>query len=83
LILKWPKTEILQGVLKILDTIQVHEKEWTAGPTKKYATLKKRVFARTLPVDLINEIHEFKGNNTFHLEKALRLYVLILGANKD
>src|SRR5208283_3624645 len=72
--------EILKKVLKILETIQVHEKEWTGGPTKKYATLKTRVFAGRLPVDLINDIHLFKGSSTYHLERALRLYVKILGA---
>jgi hypothetical protein len=72
--------EILQSVRKILDTIQVHEKEWTGGRTKKYATLKKRIFAGRLPVDLINEIHLFKGSNTYHLERALRLYVKVLGS---
>lgn len=72
--------EILQRVRKILDTIEVHEKEWTGGRTKKYATLKKRVFAGRLPVDLLNEIHKFRGSNTYHLERALRLYVKVMGA---
>lgn len=72
--------EILQKVRKILDTIEVHEKEWTGGRTKKYATLKKRVFAGRLPVDLINQIHQFKGSNTYHLERALRLYVTVMRA---
>jgi hypothetical protein len=71
--------EILKRALKILDTIQVHEKEWTGGRTKKYAILKKRVFAGRLPVDLLNEIHKFKGSNTYHLERALRLYVKVMG----
>ncbi len=47
---------------------------------KKYSTTKTRVFAGCLPVDLLNEIHEFKGSNTYHLERALRLYVKIMGA---
>jgi len=41
--------------------------------------LKKRVFAGRLPVDLMNEIHKFRGSNTYHLERALRLYVLVMG----
>ncbi len=47
---------------------------------KKYSTVETRVFAGRLPVDLINEIHKFKGFNTYHLEKALRLYVKVMGA---
>ena len=47
---------------------------------KKYSTTKTRVFAGCLPVDLLNEIHKFKGSNTYHLERALRLYVKIMGA---
>ncbi len=31
-----------------------------------------------LPVDLLNEIHRFKGSNTYHLERALRLYVKVM-----
>jgi len=71
--------EILQKARKILDTIEVHEKEWTGGRTKKYGILKKRVFAGRLPVDLLNEIHKFRGSNTYHLERALRLYVKVMG----
>jgi hypothetical protein len=73
--------EILQMMRKILDTIEVHHKEWTGGRLKKYSTTKTRVFAGRLPVDLLNEIHKFKGSNTYHLERALRLYVKILAAS--
>jgi hypothetical protein len=72
--------EIFQEVRKILDTIEVHHKEWAGGRMKKYSTNKTKVFAGRLPVDLINEIDEFKGSNTYHLERALRLYVTIMGA---
>lgn len=72
--------EILQGVRKILDKIEVHHKEWTGGRLKKYSTLKTKVFAGRLPVDLINEINKLRGSHTFHLERALRLYVKVMGA---
>jgi len=77
---KLSEKEILQRVRKFLETIQIPEREWTGGRTKKYAILKKRVFAGRLPVDLINQIHQFKGSNTYHLERALRLYVKVMGA---
>jgi len=72
--------KILQSIRKILEKIEVHHKEWTGGRMKKYSTLKTRVFAGRLPVDLINEIHKLKGSNTFYLERALRLYVKVMGA---
>ncbi len=53
--------EILRGVRKILDSIQVHHREWTGGRFKKYSMTKTRVIAGRLPVDLLNEIHKFKG----------------------
>jgi len=76
-----PEQEILQSVRKILAKIEVHHKEWTGGRMKKYSTVKTRVFAGRLPVDLINQIHQFKGSNTYHMEKALRLYVKVMGAS--
>jgi len=33
-----------------------------------------------LQMDLLNEIHKFKENNTYHLERALRLYVKVMDA---
>ena len=75
-----PEREILQGARKILDKIEVHHKEWTGGRMKKYSMIKTKVFAGRLPVDLLNEIHKFKGSNTYHLERALRLYVKVMGA---
>ncbi len=71
--------QILLGIRKILDSIEVHHKEWTGGRMKKYSTLKTKVFAGRLPVDLLNEIHKFRGSNTYHLERALRLYVKVMG----
>lgn len=59
--------QLLQGMLKILDAIEVHHKEWTGGRMKKYSTIKTRVFAGRLPVDLLNEVHKFRGSNTYHL----------------
>jgi len=47
---------------------------------KKFSTLKKRIFAGRIPADLINQIHQYMGSNTYHLEKALRLYVKVMGA---
>ncbi len=72
--------QILLGIRKILDSIEVHHKEWTGGRMKKYSMTKTKVFAGRLPVDLLNEIHKFKGSNTYHLERALRLYVMVMGA---
>jgi hypothetical protein len=76
--LELSEKEILQGVRNILEKIEVHHKEWTGGRMKKYSTLKTKVFAGRLPVDLINEIHKFRGSNTYHLERALRLYVKVM-----
>ncbi len=70
--------EILQRVGKILDKIEVRKREWTGGRRKKYSTLKTKVIAARLPVELLNQIHEFKGSDRQHLEKALRLYVKVL-----
>jgi hypothetical protein len=75
--------EILQMMRKILYSIEVHHKEWTGGRLRKYSTTKTRVFAGRLPVDLINEIHKFKGSNTYHLERALRLYVRVMGLRNE
>jgi hypothetical protein len=72
--------QILHGVRKILDKIEVHNKEWTGGRMKKYAVVKIKTLSGRLPVDLLNEIHKFKGSNTYHLERALRLYVRLMGA---
>ena len=49
---------------------------------KKYSTVKTKVFAGRLPVDLLNEIHKFEGSNAFHLERALRLYVKVMRAEE-
>jgi len=72
--------EILRRVAKILDSIEVHHKEWTGGRLKKYSLIKTRIIAGRLPVDLLNEMHKFRGSNTYHLERALRLYVKVMGA---
>ncbi len=66
----------------MLDSIEVHHKEWTGGRLKGYATIKTRVFAGSLPVGRLNEIHKFKGSNTYHLERALELYVKVMGAKR-
>ncbi len=70
--------EILRGMRKILDTIETRKKEWTGGKRKKYSTIKTILIAGRMPVDLLNDIHRFKGSNTYHLEKALRLYVQVM-----
>ncbi len=70
--------EILQGMRKILESIPVHHREWTGGRNRKYSTLKTRVIAGRISVDLINQINKFKGSKTFHLERALRLYVKVM-----
>jgi len=70
--------EILQQVRKILDKIEVHHKEWTGGRLKKFSVIKTKILAGRLPVDLLNEIHKFKGSKTYHLERALRLYVKVM-----
>ena len=69
---------VLQEARKILDAIEVHHREWTGGRNRKYSTLKTRVIAGRMPVDLINQINQFKGSKTFHLERALRLYLKIM-----
>ena len=71
--------EVLQGTRMILDQIEVRKKEWTGGRRKQYSTVKTKVIAARVPVDLINEIHRFTGSDTYHLERALRLYVKVLG----
>jgi hypothetical protein len=45
---------------------------------RKYSTIETMSFAGRLPVDLLNEIHRFKGSNTYHLERALRPYVKVM-----
>ncbi len=72
--------EILQRVGKILDKIEVRKREWTGGRRKRYSPVKTKVIAGRLPVALLNELHVFKGTDTYHLERALGLYVKILGA---
>ncbi len=71
--------EILQGVRRILDKIEVHHREWSGGRNRKYSTIKTKIFAGRIPVDLLNEINKFKGRKTYHLERALRLYVMVMG----
>jgi hypothetical protein len=66
---------VLQEARRILDSMEVHHKEWAGGRMKKYSTSKTRIFAGCLPVNLLNETHKFKGSNTYHLERALRLCV--------
>jgi hypothetical protein len=73
--------EILKKTCKILDGIEVYEKEWTGGRRKKRSTIKTRIFGGRIPTALINEIHEFSGSNTYHLERALRLYVKVMKAS--
>ena len=73
--------EILQRVMRVLDSIEVHKRQpGTGGRRKIYSTVRTRVIAGRMPVDLLNEIHKFKGSNTYHLERALRLYVKVMGA---
>ncbi|MGO9568256.1 MAG: hypothetical protein ACLP5H_12015 [Desulfomonilaceae bacterium] len=72
--------EILQGVRKILDGIETRKRQWTGGRKKRYSPVKTKVIAARLPVELLNQIHEFKGSDRHHVEKALRLYVMVMGA---
>jgi hypothetical protein len=48
--------------------------------SETFNSIKKILFAGTLPVDLLNQIHQFKGSNTFHLERAFWLYVKVMSA---
>ena len=41
---------------------------------------QNKCFAGRLPVELLNEIHKSKGSIAYHLERALRLYVKVMGA---
>ena len=73
--------DILQRVGKILESIEVHKRErGTGGRRKIYSTLKTRVIAGRMPVDLLNEVHRYRGSNSYHLERALRLYVKVMQA---
>jgi len=73
--------DILQRVGKILDTIEVHKRErGTGGRRKIYSLTRTKIIAARIPVDLLNEIHRFRGSNSYHLERALRLYVKVMGA---
>jgi hypothetical protein len=69
---------VLQEARKILDSMEVHDREWTGGRNGKYSTLKTRVIAGRLPVEVINQINRLKGSKTFHLERAMRLYVKVM-----
>ncbi len=73
--------EILQRVGKILDGIETRKREWTGGRRKRYSPVKTKVIAARIPVELLNQIHEFKGTDTYHVERALRLYVKVMGVN--
>jgi hypothetical protein len=44
----------------------------------KYSTVKTKLITGRMPVDLLNEIHRFKSTDTYHLERALRLYVKVM-----
>jgi hypothetical protein len=73
--------DILKRVGKILDTIEVHKRErGTGGRRKIYSLTRTKIIAARIPVDLLNEIHRFRGSNSYHLERALRLYVKVMGA---
>ncbi len=72
--------EILGEARTILEKIEVRKREWTGGRRKLYSPIKTKVIAARIPVELLNQIHEFKGTDSEHVEKALRLYLLILGA---
>src|SRR5271157_429042 len=74
--------EVLQSVLKILDKIEVRKREWTGWRRKRYSPVKTKVIAGRLPVALLNELHVFKGTDTYHLERSLRLYVKVMGARE-
>jgi hypothetical protein len=76
---EFSEKEILQSIRKILDKIEVRKREWPGGRRKKYSETKTKVIAARLPVDLLNRIHEFKGYDREHLERAMRLYVKIMG----
>ncbi len=66
---------ILQGVRKILDEIEVHRREYGGQKPQIFSSYKTRVIAGRMPVEVINQINRMKGSKTFHLERALRLYV--------
>ncbi len=72
--------EILQAARKILDKIEVRKREWTGGRRKKYSETKTKVIAARLPVGLLNQVHQFEGTDREHVEKALRLYVMVMEA---
>ena len=59
--------------------IEVHEKEWTGGRNKRQSLIRTQVFGGRIPVEIVNEINRLKPRSkTYHLERALKLYVLVL-----
>lgn len=70
--------DALVGARTILEKIQTREKEYTGGCYKKMSTVKTKIVGARLPVDLINELNRLGGSKTYHLERAVRLYLKIL-----
>ena len=67
---------------KILDSI-VLQKEWTGGPTKKQKSIKTRIIAGRVPVSVINQIDMLGISRSYHLERALRLYLRVIAATSE
>jgi hypothetical protein len=70
--------EVLQKFVQVLNGIEVHEKEWTGGRHKKTATVRSRILAGRLPEPIVEEVQRLKGSLTDNLERAIRLYLLVL-----
>jgi|GEM_PF-4018145 len=49
------------------------------APRQETRCPKGKGLCGRIPVNQINEINEFKSPNTYHLERALRLYVKVTG----
>jgi len=70
--------QILKGALKILEKMEIPEKEWTGGRNKKLSTVRRKILGGRMPVSLINQINQLRGSKTYHLGRALRLYLMVL-----
>jgi len=70
--------KVLQEFVRVLNGIEVHEREWTGGRHKKTATVRSKILAGRLPEPIVEEVQKLKGSLTDNLERAVKLYLLVL-----
>lgn len=63
---------------QLLTTMTERNKEWTGGRMRKETSIRTKIIAARVPVDLIDQIRALRGTKTEHLEKAIRLYLEVL-----